>query len=76
MREVTFEFGLGDIWSVAKDAISFARKHQTRGMEPVRVSFIFNRIQVEAYSSSEARDIVDKYYLQNKIRRLELGHED
>lgn len=76
MREITYEFGLGDIWSVSKDAISFARKHQTRGMEPVRVSFVFNQIKVTAYSSSEAKDIVDKYYLQNKIQRLELGYED
>ena len=76
MKEVTYEFGLGDIYSVSKDAIAYAKKHQTRGMEPVRVSFVFNEIEVVAYSSSEVLDIAQKYLLQNQIRRLELGIKD
>ena len=76
MQELIYEFGLGNIFSVSKDAISYAKKHQTRGLEPVKVSFVFNEIQVTAYSSSEVLDIVDKYYLQNSIRRLKLGNKD
>lgn len=76
MREVTYEFGLGDIWQTAKDAIAFAKKHIARDGLPVKVSFVFNGISVCAYSSSEVLDVVQKYFLQNKIRRLELGYED
>lgn len=76
MKEVTYEFGFGDIYSVSKDAIAYAKKHQTRDMGPVRVSFVFNEIEVVAYSSSEVLDIAQKYFLQNKIRRLELGIKD
>lgn len=71
MREVTYEFGSGDIWSVAKDAIAFAKKHVARDCLPVKVSFIFNGIDVVAYSSSEVLDIVQKYFLRSKIRGLE-----
>lgn len=76
MKEVTYEFGLGDIYSVSKDAIAYAKKFVARDMLPVRVSFVFNGIEVLAYSSSESLDIVGKYFLQNKIRRLELGIKD
>lgn len=75
MREVTYEFGLGDIWQTAKDAISFAKKHVARDGLPVKVSFVFNSISVCAYSSSEPLDIAEKYFLRNKIQKLELGHE-
>ena len=76
MREVTYEFNLGDIYSVAKEAVAFARKHVNRDGLPVRVSFIFNEIEVIGYSSSEPLDLVQKYFLQNKIRGLELGIKD
>lgn len=76
MREVIYEFALGDIYSVAKEAVAFARKHVNRDTLPVRVSFIFNDIEVIGYSSSEPLDLVSKYMLQSKIRRLELGTKD
>ncbi len=76
MKELTYEFLNGDIYSVSKDAIAYAKKFVARDMLPVRVSFVFNGVEVVAYSSSESLDIVGKYFLQNKIRRLELGHED
>lgn len=72
MREVTYEFGLGDVFSVAKDAIAYAKKFVARDTLPVKVSFAFNEIEVVAYSSSEVLDVVQKYFLQNKIRQLEL----
>lgn len=75
MNQLTYKFGLGDIYTVAKDAISYAKKHQTRGLEPVEVVFVFNGVEVIAYSSSEPRDVVEKYYLRHNLRRLELGHE-
>lgn len=76
MRELTYEFLNGDIYSVSKDAISYAKKFVARDMLPVKVSFVFNGVDVVAYSSSEVLDIVQKYFLQNKIRRLELGIKD
>jgi hypothetical protein len=76
MREVTFEFGLGDIWSTTKDAIAFAKKHVSRDGLPVKATFVFNGISVCAYSSSEPLDVTEKYFLRNKIKRLELGYED
>lgn len=76
MREVTYEFCLGDIYSVSKDAIVYAKKFVARDGLPVRVSFVFNEIPVTAYSSSEVLDVVQKYFLHNKIRQLELGYEN
>lgn len=76
MKELTYEFTLGDIYSVSKDAIKYAKKFVARDGLPVKVSFVFNEIDVVAYSSSEVLDIVQKYFLQNKIRKLELGHEN
>lgn len=76
MREVTYEFGLGDIYSTAKDAIAFAKKHVARDGLPVKASFAFNGVSVCAYSSSEPLDVVQKYFLQSRIQRLELGDED
>ncbi len=76
MREVTYEFSLGDIYSTAKDAIAFAKKHVARDGLPVKATFVFNGISVCAYSSSEPLDITEKYFLRNKIHRLELGYED
>lgn len=76
MKEVTYEFGLGDIYSVSKDAIAYAKKFVARDGLPIKVSFVSNGVDVVAYSSSEVLDIVQKYFLQNKIRRLELGHEN
>ena len=76
MREVTYEFSLGDIWSTTKNAIAFAKKHVSRDGLPVKVLFVLNGIDVCAYSSSEPLDIVQKYFLQSRIQRLELGYED
>ncbi len=76
MKELTYEFLNGDIYSVSKDAIAYVKKFVARDMLPVKVSFIFNGVDVVAYSSSEVLDIVQKYFLQNKIRRLELGNEN
>lgn len=76
MREVTYKFSLGDVYSVAKDAIAFAKKYVSRDTLPIKVTFVFNEIEVCAYSSSEVLDVVQKYFLQHKIRRLELGYED
>ncbi len=76
MKELTYEFGLGDIYSVSKDAIAYAKKFLERGGLPVKVSFVFNGVDVVAYSSSEPLDIVQKYFLHNKIRQLELGIKD
>jgi hypothetical protein len=76
MREVTYEFCLGDIWSTTKDAIAFAKKHVARDGLPVKVSFVFNGISICAYSSSEPLDVVQKYFLQSRIQRLESGYED
>lgn len=76
MQKLTYQFGLGDIHSVSKDAISFARKHQARDGKIVQVCFVFNELEVTAYSSSEPIDIVEKYLLQNTIRRLRSGYEN
>lgn len=76
MQKLTYQFGRGDIHTIAKEAISFARKHQARDGKSIEVCFVFNELEVTAYSSSEPIDIVEKYLLQSTIRRLKSGYED
>jgi len=77
MQELTYKFGSGgDIYSVSKDAINFARQQVARDSQPVRVRFLFNDLEVIAYSSSSPYDIVEKYNLQHSLRRARLGYED
>lgn len=68
MEALEFKFGLGDIYSVAKDAIAFAKHNQNRNLTPQEVYFTFNGIKVRCYSSSEPRDIVEKYSLLCDLR--------
>lgn len=72
MEALEFKFGLGNIYSniysVAKDAIAFAKHNQNRNLTPQEVYFTFNGIKVRCYSSSEPRDIVEKYSLLCDLR--------
>ncbi len=68
MEALEFKFELGDIYSVTKDAIAFARQNQNRNLTPQEVYFAFNGIKVRCYSSSEPRDIVEKYSLPCDLR--------
>lgn len=38
------------------------------------VHLIFNKIDTTVFPESCLNDICEKYYLQNEIRRLKLGH--
>lgn len=76
MNELTYQVTIGDIFSVSKDAIDYARKSVARDGQPVRVRFIFNEIEVLAYSSSYYLDVADKYMLQSALRRAYLGYAD
>lgn len=40
------------------------------------IILVFNKIEVNVFPESCVNDICEKYILQNKIRRLELGYKD
>ncbi len=76
MKELDYPFNCGDISTVAKDAIAFAQNHIARDGQPVKVRFVFNDLEITAYSSSSYLDIADKYNLQSQLRRARLGYKD
>jgi hypothetical protein len=41
-----------------------------------RIMLVFNELEVTVFPESCPNDIVEKYLLQNQIRRLKLGHKD
>jgi hypothetical protein len=69
MEPIEYKFGaMGDIYSVSRDAILFLKSKQGRGMEQVSGFFIFNEVKVNCFSTSEPRDIVEKYMYQHYLR--------
>lgn len=74
--KIEYKFGFGDIYRISQDAIIFAKKNLKRNGEKVEVFFIFNGLEINATSSSDPQDLVEKYYLQNTIRRLKAGYKD
>ncbi len=71
MEPIEYKFGaMGDIYSVSRDAILFLKSQQNREGDTVVGFFYFNDIYVRCYSTSEPRDIVEKYMLQSGIRYL------
>jgi hypothetical protein len=40
------------------------------------INLVFNQLEIRVFPESCVNDIVEKYFLQNKIRRLKLGYKD
>lgn len=76
MNKLEYRLEFGNIYSVARDAVDFARTHVKRDAKKVEFFFTFNGIEVHGNSSSDSGDLVDKYYLLNQIRRLNAGYKD
>ena len=41
-----------------------------------RIMLVFNELEITVFPESYPNDIVEKYLLQNTIRRLKLGYKD
>ncbi len=76
MKNLEYKFGFGDIHSVSQGAVDFAKTHIKRDGKKIEFFFIFNGLEVCGSSSSDARDLVEKYCLLNQIRRLNAGYKD
>lgn len=76
MNELEYKFGFGDIHSISQGAVDFAKTHIKRDGKKINFFFIFNDIEVRGSSSSDPQDLVEKYYLNNSIRRLKAGYKD
>jgi hypothetical protein len=76
MNTLEYKFGSGDIHTISRGAVDFARTHVKRDGKAIEFLFTFNQIEVSGNSSSSPQDLVEKYYLAHTIRRLKAGYKD
>jgi len=75
-EKLEYKIGFGDIYSVARDAVDFAKTNIKRDGKKIEFFFTFNQLEIHGSSSSDPGDLVDKYWLLNRIRRLDAGYKD
>lgn len=77
MKSIVYNLPAGGTFDYhAKEAINLAKRSICRDMQPVEVRFMFNELEIVAYSSSDWKDICRQYDLKCALRRAKLGYQD